>query len=110
MSVAEQSRTFCLFFIIGLFIRFIFDLFRGFRKNFKISDILVDLQDIFFLVISGYLFFRSVVLFNNGNIRFYIVIATVMRNCNLLFDIIRKLCYNNWCNFETIKISNKNYI
>lgn len=78
MSVSEQARNFCLFFIIGLFIGFIFDLFRGFRKNFKLNNILVDLQDIIFLIISGFMFFRSVVVFNSGDIRFYIVFATIL--------------------------------
>ena len=78
MSVAEQSRNFCLFFIIGLFIGFIFDLFKSFRKNFKTNNIFVDFQDIIFLIISGLLFFRSIVIFNSGNIRFYIVVSTVL--------------------------------
>ena len=78
MSVAEQSRNFCLFFIIGLFIGFIFDLFRGFRKSFKTSNIVVDIQDVLFLLISGVLFFRSVVIFNSGDIRFYLVLSTFL--------------------------------
>ena len=74
MSVSEQARNFCLFFIIGLFIGFIFDLFRSFRRNFKMKNIFVDIQDI----ISGLIFFRSVILFSNGDIRFYIVFSTIL--------------------------------
>ena len=98
MSVSEQSRNFCLFFIIGLFIMFIFDLFRGFRKNFKISDWLVDLQDVLFLAISGFMFFRSVVVFNNGELRFYLVFSTFLgiitysltlsESCVIIIDVI----------------------
>ena len=101
MSVAEQSRNFCLFFIIGLFIGFIFDLFRGFRKNFKMSDIFVDIQDMLFLVISGFLFFRSIIIFNSGNIRFYIFIGTILgiviysltlsESCVIIVNIILRL-------------------
>lgn len=78
MSVTEQGRNFCLFFIIGLFIGFIFDVFRGFRKNFKLPNILVDFQDIIFLILSGLLFFKSVLIFNNGNLRFYIVLSSIV--------------------------------
>ena len=98
MSVAEQSRNFCLFFIIGLFIGFIFDLFKSFRKNFKTNNLLVDIQDIVFLVISGFLFFKSVIVFNSGNIRFYIFVSTVLgitiysltlsESCVIIIDVI----------------------
>ena len=98
MSVAEQSRNFCLFFIIGLFIGFIFDLFKSFRKNFKTNNLCVDIQDIVFLIISGFLFFKSVVVFNSGNIRFYIFVSTVLgitiysltlsESCVIIIDVI----------------------
>ena len=98
MSVAEQSRNFCLFFIIGLFIGFIFDLFKSFRKNFKTNNLCVDIQDIVFLVISGFLFFKSVIVFNSGNIRFYIFVSTVLgitiysltlsESCVIIIDVI----------------------
>ena len=101
MSVFEQSRNFCLFFIIGLFIGFIFDLFRGFRKNFKMSNIFIDLQDIVFLVISGILFFRSVVIFNSGDLRFYLIFSTfsgiliyaltISESCVIIINVILKL-------------------
>lgn len=50
MSVAEQSRTFLAFFILGLIIGFIFDVFRGVRKSFKFLDFIIYLQDIVFLI------------------------------------------------------------
>ena len=100
MSVSEQARIFCLFFIIGLFIGLIFDLFRSFRKNFKMSNIFIDLQDIIFLIISGIMFFRSIVIFNNGDIRFYIVFATILgiliyvltisESCVIIFNVVLK--------------------
>ena len=100
MSVSEQARIFCLFFIIGLFIGFIFDLFRSFRKNFKMNNIFIDLQDIFFLIISGIMFFRSIVVFNSGDIRFYMIFATISgiliyaltisESCVIIFDVILK--------------------
>ena len=95
MIVAEQGRNFCLFFIIGFFIGFIFDVFRGFRKNFKLNNFFVDLQDIVFLLISGCIYFKSIIIFNAGEMRFYVVLSSIIRNYNLCFDNIKKLCYNN---------------
>lgn len=88
MSVSEQAKNFCLFFIIGFIIGFIFDFFRGIRKSFKFNVLFVNIQDILFLIISGYIFFTSVLFFNNGSLRFYIFSSTVIRNCNLFFDNI----------------------
>ncbi len=51
MTIYEQSKIFCIFFIIGLFVGFIFDIFRSFRKNFKVPDIVVAFQDLLFLIL-----------------------------------------------------------
>ena len=51
MTIYEQSKIFCIFFIIGLFVGFIFDIFRSFRKNFKVPDIVVTFQDLLFLIL-----------------------------------------------------------
>ena len=101
MIVSEQTRNFCLFLIIGLFIGFIFDIFRGFRKNFKLPNILVDLQDIIYLTLVGLLYFRSILIFNTGNLRFYIVFSsisgitiyflTLSGSCVIIIDVIFKL-------------------
>lgn len=52
MTVSEQGKIFCIFFVVGLLIGFIFDIFRSFRKNFKTPDFLVTMQDVAFLLIS----------------------------------------------------------
>ena len=101
MIIDVQGRNFCLFFIIGLFIGFIFDIFRGFRKNFKLPNIIVDFQDILFLIIVGALYFRSVMVFNNGNLRFYLIIScllgitiyalTLSESCVIIIKVIFRL-------------------
>ena len=49
MNIAEQSRTFLAFFIVGLIVGFIFDIFRGVRKSFKFLDFIIYIQDVVFL-------------------------------------------------------------
>ncbi|MBR1539879.1 MAG: spore cortex biosynthesis protein YabQ [Clostridia bacterium] len=98
MSVSEQGRNFCLFFIIGLLIGFLFDIFRGFRRNLKLANLLVDLQDVLFLLLSGLLYLRSVLLFNHGNLRFYLVLSsaagiviyalTLSESCVIMIEVV----------------------
>lgn len=100
MSVAEQSQSFCIFFIMGLLIGFLFDIFRSFRKNLKFSDMIVYFQDIIFLFICGIFIFRGILVFNQGNIRFYIFIAiflgiliyalTLSNTCSIILNVILK--------------------
>ena len=100
MSVSEQGRNFCLFFIIGLFIGFLFDIVRGFRKNIKLPDIFVDIQDILYLLVIGWIYFRSILIFNYGNLRFYMVVSslcgiiiyalTLSESCVIIITVIFK--------------------
>ena len=101
MSVAEQGRNLCLFFIIGLFIGCIFDMFRGFRRSIRLPNLIVDLQDILFLIISGFIYFRSILLFNHGELRLYILLSsaigiiiyalTLSQSCSIIFEEVFKL-------------------
>jgi len=101
MGVAEQGRNLCLFFIIGLFIGCIFDIFRGFRRTVKLPNLLVDLQDILFLLVSGFIYFRSILMFNHGELRFYIFLSSIIgiiiyaltlsQSCSIIFEEVFKL-------------------
>ncbi len=110
MSVYEQSKIFCIFFILGLFIGLIFDIFRSMRKNFNFPDFIVIIQDIIFLLISGILLLRSIIVFNNGELRFFVFLAlifgiiiyslTLSNICGIIFyvvfKIIKRLCRIIW--------------
>lgn len=49
MNAVEQSKTFLIFWVLGIIIGVIFDIFRGFRKSFKCIDIIIYFQDILFI-------------------------------------------------------------
>ena len=51
MTVYDQSKIFCIFFVIGILIGFIFDIFRSIRKTFKSTDLIVGIQDVTFLLL-----------------------------------------------------------
>ena len=47
-----QGQIFILFFLLGIVIGSIYDIFRVIRKNFKTSDFVTQIEDIIFLIIS----------------------------------------------------------
>ena len=100
MIIYSQSKLFCIFFLLGLLLNIIFDLFRGLRKTIKFSNALVLMQDVLFLLISGFLFFKTLLIFSNGEIRLYMIIAmlfgiaiyslTISSQCVIIISLILK--------------------
>ena len=70
-----QGQIFILFFLLGIVIGSIYDIFRVIRKNFKTSDFVTQIEDIIFLIISGILILCFILKFCIGEIRFYVFIA-----------------------------------
>lgn len=87
----SQGQIFILFLIIGICIGVFFDIFRAFRKTFKISDFLTNLQDVSFMAIVGIIIVNSLILFNNGQLRFFIILA-ILFGITFYFLSISKLC------------------
>ncbi len=100
MNIYSQSNLFCIFFLLGIFLNLIFDIFRGIRKSIKFTNLLVLIQDIIFLSISGFLFFRTLLIFSNGEIRLYMLLAlilgitiyslTISKQCVIIISLIVK--------------------
>lgn len=91
MYAFSQGQIFIIFLIIGLCIGILFDLFRAFRKVFKTSDFITYIQDIIFMSLVGILIVNSLILVNNGEIRFYIILA-ILCSLTFYFLTISKLC------------------
>lgn len=71
----SQGQIFLIFLIIGFFIGILFDLFRALRRVIKTSEIITIIEDIVFMAISGIIIINSLIILNNGQIRFYILLA-----------------------------------
>ena len=71
----EQLINFIYFIFIGMLLSVIFDIFRILRRSFKTSDIVTNIEDILFGVITGIIIIFSIFLFNNGEIRLYLFIG-----------------------------------
>ena len=68
----SQEQIFIFFFIIGIIIGFIFDIFRVIRKSFKTTDFITLIEDIIFLLISSILIIGGIIKINGGEVRFYL--------------------------------------
>ena len=97
-----QGQIFILFFLLGIVIGSIYDIFRVIRKNFKTSDFVTQIEDIIFLIISGILILCFILKFCIGEIRFYVFIAiflvislyflTISKPYVIILNIVVKFC------------------
>ena len=76
---------FIVFTIVGIIIAILFDIFRILRKSFKTNDIVTYIQDIFFWILTGIIILFSMYKFNNGELRFFMIIGIIM--CTLMYMI-----------------------
>ena len=99
-----QGQLFIFFFIIGMCIGIIYDIFRVIRKNFKTKDFVTQIEDVIFLIFCGALTLISIIELNNGEVRFYLFIAiflgillyflTFSKVCVIIINVIVKFCKN----------------
>ena len=71
----EQLISFGYFIFTGVILSIVFDIFRILRKSIKTSDIITNIEDILFAIISGTILIFSIFLFNNGELRAYIFLG-----------------------------------
>ena len=57
----EQIRIFSIFFVLGILVSILFEIFRVLRKNIKTSYLATSIEDVVYILISGYLFFKSII-------------------------------------------------
>lgn len=74
----EQLINFLYFIVTGIVLSIIFDIFRILRKTIKTSDIITNIEDILFGLITGIVMLISIFLFNNGEIRLYIFLGIIV--------------------------------
>ena len=71
----EQLISFIYFVIVGVVLSIIFDIFRILRRTIKTSDIVTNIQDILFCIITGMIILFSIFYFNNGELRLYVFLG-----------------------------------
>lgn len=100
----EQLTNFIYFIITGMVLGIVFDIFRILRKSFKTSDLVTNIEDILFGIITGIVLLFTIFLFNSGELRLYLFLG-------IIFGIILYLLliskYFIKINVEIIKIIKK---
>lgn len=75
---SEQLISFIYFIIVGIVLSVIFDIFRILRRTIKTSDIVTNIQDILFCIITGIVILFSIFYINKGQLRFYIFVGIIL--------------------------------
>jgi len=76
--VTNQAYLFLIFFINGIIIGLLFDLFRISRKVFKTSDFITYIEDVLFWILSGIIVLYSIFIFNNGEMRLFMFLGIIL--------------------------------
>lgn len=102
MYTFSQEQIFMFFFIIGIIIGIIFDIFKVLRKAFKTPDYITFIEDLIFLLISGILIISGILKLNGGEIRFFLFlgiffgilsyILTISNLCVIILFTFVKTC------------------
>ena len=77
------------FFIAGICIGILFDLFRISRKTFKTPNILIYIEDILFWILTGLIILFTIFTKSNGEIRLYMIVSMLF-SCFMYFFYISK--------------------
>lgn len=76
--VEDQTLIFIVFTFTGILLGIIFDFFRVFRRTFNTIDFITYLEDILYWILAGIIVLYNIWFFNNGEIRFFMIIGIVM--------------------------------
>ena len=77
-SVSTQAYIFLYSVLIGMFIAFIYDIFRIKRKVIKTGVLFIYIEDLLFWIIVAIFVFIHVCYFNDGEFRFYILTGAII--------------------------------
>lgn len=98
----SQEQIFIFFFIIGIIIGIIFDIFRVIRKSFKTPDTITFIEDLIFLILTSILIIFSIIKLNGGEVRFYLFLGifvgillyslTISNLCVIILYVFVSIC------------------
>ena len=77
-TISADAYLFLIFVLVGVLIGLLFDIFRVLRKTFKTTDIITYIEDILFWILTGFLILYTIFRFNNGEIRGFIFLGTIL--------------------------------
>ena len=78
------------FFIAGIIIGLLFDIFRVTRKSFKLPNFIIYIEDVLFWILAGLIIIATIFIFTDGQIRLYMFLMLFM-GAFIYFALISKL-------------------
>ncbi len=87
--MTNQMYTLIAFFVTGICIGFLFDIFRVTRRIFKVPDIVTYIEDVLFWLSTGILVILTILFFTDGEVRLYMILMTII-GAVLYFMLISK--------------------
>lgn len=71
----NQAYLFLVFALNGIFIGILFDFFRILRKSFKTINLITNIEDILFWILTGLSIIYCMYNFSDGNLRFFMFLG-----------------------------------
>lgn len=93
MDISEELINFLEFIVIGIVISVIFDFFRAYRKNKRISAFFVAFQDIIYFLIATFVIVLGVINILDSSMRLYVFIAIGI-GIGIYFSVMSKYVLN----------------
>lgn len=78
MNYGPYTGYFLWSFALGIALALVYDFLRFLRKIIKTNDFIVNMQDIIFIIMSGGCMVCTAYFTNNGELRFYGVLGSVL--------------------------------
>lgn len=88
----NQGHLFLIFTINGIFIGIIFDCFRILRKGFKTCNLVTNIEDILFWIISGFSTIYTMVNFSNGTLRLFMIMGLLIGFTTYILTCSKYIC------------------
>ena len=83
----NQAYIFLIFILTGIIIGVIFDIFRAFRRSFKLKDFYTYVQDVLFWLLVGFIIMYVTFKFNYGELRIYMLFGSFLRSYFIFISI-----------------------
>lgn len=87
MTLATETKYFLGFVFLGMIFCVVFDIFRAIRKNKKVTDLTICMQDILYFLIIGSMLIFIILNFLDTDIRLYLFLAIII-GAMIYFSVI----------------------
>ena len=74
----NQAYLFLIFALNGIFIGVLFDFFRILRKSFKTINLITNIEDVLFWILTGLSIIYCMYNFSDGNLRIFMFLGLIL--------------------------------